>query len=187
MSVAEKLMTAREFGSLRDAGQRTELVRGRIVPANPPKRKHGKIVFAIARIVGNYVEENDLGHWFGDAGVVTERDPDTVRGPDAAFVSYRRIPRETDDDEYTEIAPELVFEVFSPSDRWVDMLDKVAEYLRAGTDVVCVVVPATKSIQLHRADAPPTTLTHGDDFEVPDILPGFRCRVADFFSHQANK
>jgi Uma2 family endonuclease len=187
MSIAEKLMTAREFGELVDGGLRTELVRGRIVEMNPPKRKHGKIVFAIARVVGDFVEANDLGHWFGESGVVTERDPDTVRGPDAAFASYSRIPRDADDDEYCDVAPELVFEVFSPTNRWVDVLSKVAEYLTAGVNVVCVVVPSTRTVQLHRVDSPPVTLAEGDAFELPDILPGFRCQVADFFPRQPQK
>jgi Uma2 family endonuclease len=187
MSIAEHLTTAREFANLVDGGRRTELVRGRIVPMNPPKRKHGKIVFRIARIVGDFVESNDLGHWFGESGVVTEHDPDTVRGPDAAFASYSRIPRDADDDEYCDVAPELVFEVFSPTDRWVDVLGKVAEYLRAGVNVVCVVVPSIREVQLHRADSPPMTLATTDTFELPEILPGFRCQVADFFPRQSKK
>lgn len=180
MSIAEKLMTAAEFGELNDP-RRTELVRGRIVEITPPKPTHGRIVFAIARVVGAFIEQQDLGRWFGEAGVITERDPDSVRAPDAAFVSYARIPREANDDQYCDAAPELVFEVFSPTDRWTSVLDKVAEYLRAGTDVVCVVVPANRSVQLHSADRPAVTLVDMDSFELPDILPGFRCQVADFF------
>jgi Uma2 family endonuclease len=182
MPIAEKktLLTAAEFAECRD-NRRTELIRGRIVEMTPPKPTHGRIVFAIARIVGAFIEEHDLGRWFGEAGVITERDPDTVRGPDAAFASYSRIPREASDDEYCDVAPELIFEVFSPTDRWIDVLDKVAEYLRAGTTVVCVVVPSTRTLQLHRAESPPTTLAESESLELPDILPGFRCQVADFF------
>lgn len=183
MSIAENLMTAVEFAELND-DRRTELVRGRIVAMTPPKPTHGKIVFNIARIVGGFIFERDLGHWFGEAGVITEHDPDSVRAPEAAFASYKRMPRDADGNQYVDVAPELVFEVFSPTDRWVDVVDKVAEYLRAGVNVVCVVVPATRSIQLHRADAPPVTLAEHDSFELPDILPGFRCQVADFFPRQ---
>ena len=186
MSIAEKLMTADEFAELVD-DRRTELVRGRIVEMTPPKPLHGTIVFNIARIVGGFVVENDLGHWFGDAGVVTEHDPDSVRAPDAAFISYKRLPSDADSNRYVEVAPELVFEVFSPTDRWIDVLDKVAEYLRAGTTVVCVVVPPARSLQIHRADSAPVTLSDSDAFDVSDILPGFRCRVADFFPRQTKK
>ena len=180
MSIAEKFITAAEFAELND-DRRTELVRGRVIEMTPPKPKHGKIVFNIARVVGGFIFEHDLGHWFGDAGIITERDPDSVRGPDAAFVSFGRLPRDADDSHYVDVAPELVFEVFSPNDRWVDLLDKVAEYLRAGSTVVCVVVPSSRTIQLHRIDGPPETLSESDAFELTNILPGFRCQVADFF------
>jgi Uma2 family endonuclease len=186
MSIAEKLTTADEFAELHD-DRRTELVRGRIIEMTPPKPTHGKILFNIARIVGGFIFERDLGHWFGEAGIITERDPDSVRAPDAAFVSYNRLPRDDDGNRYVDVAPELVFEVFSPTDRWPDVLDKVAEYLRAGTNVVCVVVPSTRSLQLHRVDGPPITLTEADGFELPEILPGFRCQVADFFPRQSKK
>jgi Uma2 family endonuclease len=186
MSIAEKLTTAKEFAELQDE-RRTELLRGRVVEMTPPKPKHGKIVFHIARIVGGFIFEHDLGHWFGEAGLITEHDPDSVRAPDAAYISYGRLPRDADDNRYLDVAPELVFEVFSPTDRWVDVLDKVAEYLRAGVNVVCVVVPSTRSVQLHRADGEPTTLTEADLFELPDILPGFRCQVAEFFPRQPHK
>jgi Uma2 family endonuclease len=186
VSIAEKLMTAAEFEELND-DRRTELVRGRVVEMTPPKPTHGRIVFAIARIVGQFIEQHDLGRWFGEAGVITERDPDSVRALDAAFVSYARLPRDASDDHYSDVAPELVFEVFSPTDRWVEVLDKVAEYLRAGTIVVCIVVPSTRSIQLHRAETPAITLTESDCFELSDILPGFRCQVADFFPRQPQK
>jgi len=180
MSIAKRLVTAVEFAEMVD-DRRTELVRGRIIELTPPKPKHGRIVFAIARIVGGFIEDHDLGRWFGESGVITERDPDSVRAPDAAFISYARLPREADDAQYSPVSPDLAFEVISPSDRWVDVLDKVAEYLRAGTSVVCVVVPSNRTMQLHRADCDLVTLRESDSFELPDILPGFRCNVADFF------
>lgn len=180
MSIAEKLVTAEEFEEMVD-DRRTELVRGRIIELTPPMPKHGRIVFAIARIVGRFIEDHDLGRWFGEAGVITERDPDSVRAPDAAFISYARLPRDADDGRYSPVSPDIAFEVISPSDRWVDVLDKVAEYLRAGTLVVCVVVPSMRTVQLHRADGDPVTLNESDTFELQDILPGFRCHVADFF------
>jgi Uma2 family endonuclease len=186
MSIASKPLTAADFAQLPAEGREFELVRGELVEMNRPKPRHGKILFRIARVVGEYVEDRDLGHWFGgDAGIVTEQDPDTVRGPDAAFASYQRIPREADDEHYFLVAPELVFEVLSPSDRWVNVLDKVSEYLHAGVNVVCLVDPRTRSVQLHRAETTPVTLAETDDFELSDILPGFSCPVMKFFPRQS--
>src|SRR5258707_14195736 len=93
MATAEAFLTAEEYALL-DNGQPTELVRGRIVPMNPPYPWHGYVCSKLSRILGNYVEEHDLGRVMSnDSGVVTERGPDTVRGADVAFYSYDRLPK----------------------------------------------------------------------------------------------
>ena len=89
-----ELMTAEEFLHLNDGGAYTELVRGRIVEMNRPYTAHGYFLARIIFLFQQFVHEHDMGRVVGgDAGVVTERNPDTVRGPDIAFYSYERIPR----------------------------------------------------------------------------------------------
>ena len=89
-----RLVTAEEYLRQPDNGVPSELVRGRIVKMNRPFTAHGYFCSVVDRLVGNHVADNDLGRVVcNDAGVVTERDPDTVRGPDVAFYSYDRAPR----------------------------------------------------------------------------------------------
>ena len=85
-SVPQPLLTAEEFGRRPDPGYPEELVRGRIVRMPPPNRRHGQVCSRVVRVLGAYVDEQDLGHVLSnDSGVITERGPDTVRGPDVAF------------------------------------------------------------------------------------------------------
>ncbi|MGZ9126103.1 MAG: Uma2 family endonuclease, partial [Candidatus Binatia bacterium] len=77
--------------------------------------------------------------------------------------------------------PELVFEILSEDDRWSEVNSKIEEYLRAGIDTVCVLEPETRMTHLHRRAGSPSILHHTDTLEFPDILPGFRCQVADLF------
>ncbi|MHB1561595.1 MAG: Uma2 family endonuclease, partial [Isosphaeraceae bacterium] len=94
MATAELTMTAREFGLRPDPGHPEELVRGRIVAMPPPDRRHGKVCTRSTGILDQFVTEHDLGHVLSnDSGVITERDPDTVRGADVAYYSYARLPR----------------------------------------------------------------------------------------------
>src|SRR5262249_5735735 len=89
MTVAEALLTAAEFRQLPDDGQRRELVRGKVVVMNVPAPRHGQICVKVVRILGRFLDAHDLGHLVSnDSGVVTERDPDTVRGADVSFYSY---------------------------------------------------------------------------------------------------
>ena len=187
MSIVDKLLTVEEFSLLPDDGSKHELVQGKLVEMNIPRPRHGKIIFAIARVVGNFIEAQDLGHWFGDAGVVTERNPASVRGPDAAFTSFARLPRDADDDDYFTVPPDLVFEVMSPSERWPAVIDKVSEYLRSGVRIVCIVDPVTTSLQLHTLDKASVTLSRDDVFSVPEVLPGFSCPVTELFPQKSRR
>jgi Uma2 family endonuclease len=176
------LLTIEEYAKLPSDGPETELVRGRVVPVRPTFPYHGLICNRIGRILGNFAEENGLG-WVlsNDAGVVTERDPDTMRGPDVAFYSYSRIPKGPfPQGIYLTVAPELVFEVRSASDRWPKVLAKMAEYLDAGVSVVCIVDPESQTVQIYR-NALPETLDADDELTFPDVLPGFRVPVRRFF------
>ena len=83
MATATQLITAEEYARLPDRGVPTELVRGEVITMNPPYVRHGQLCSKLDRIVGSYVDDHDLGHVVcNDAGIVTERDPDTVRGGD---------------------------------------------------------------------------------------------------------
>jgi Uma2 family endonuclease len=181
-AAAPILMTAAEFARRPDPGYPEELVRGRIVPMPPPTRRHGQICSKSVRIFGNFAEEYDLGQVLSnDSGVITEQGPDTVRGPDVAFYSYNRIPRGPLPADYGEVAPELVVEVRSPSDRWPKILTKIAEFLNAGVLAVVVLDDESRSAHLSLADRAPRLLGPDDVLEVPEILPGFAVAVRRFF------
>lgn len=85
----EPLLTIEEFARLPDPGYPVELVRGRIVRMNPPRPYHGWICSNVAGILREHVRAHDLGYVLSnDSGVITHRNPDTLRGADVAFYSY---------------------------------------------------------------------------------------------------
>ena len=181
--LADRLMTAQEFFLLPDDGIPRELVRGRIVTMNVPAPRHGYYCGRISRLLGNFVEdESDLGRVVtNDSGVITERDPDTVRGPDVSYFSYERLPRGPIPDGYLDVVPDAAFEVRSPSDHWARTLARVQELLDAGVKVVCVLDPRTESITVFTSDNPPQTLYKGDNLSLPTVLPGFELPVSRIF------
>src|SRR5271170_3298337 len=129
MATAElvELMTAEEFGRRPDPGYPEELVRGRVVAMSVPDRRHGYVCSRVARLFGNFVDERDIGRVMcNDSGVITERDPDTVRGANVAYYSYSRLPKGKLPAGIGPEVPELIVEVCSENDRWVEILDKVA-------------------------------------------------------------
>ena len=182
-AIAERLLTAEEFGLLPDDGTPKELVRGRVAPMNIPTPRHGQICAKVVRIVGNFAEEHGLGHVVGnDSGVVTARGPDTVRNADAAFYSYGRVPPGPFPRGYLAVAPELIFEVRSPTDRWRKILTKVAEYLNAGVGVVCVLDDISETAHVYTDDEPVRVLTADQVLALPGVLPDFQVEVGHFFA-----
>lgn len=182
MATAEKLLTADEYFLQPDAGQPTELIRGKIVPVSTPDARHGPICSRIVHFVGNHVGQRQLGHMVSDgAGLITERDPDTVRRMDVAFFSDRQIPSGPPREGPLAVAPKLVFNVLSAADRWREVLAKVAAFLNAGAEVVCVLDPGTQTAHVFDADLPARALGLGEDLAFPEILGDWRVPVYRFF------
>jgi Uma2 family endonuclease len=182
MATAEALMTAKEFGQRPDPGHPQELVQGRIVDMPPPDRRHGYVCCQACYLLRQFLDQHDLGRVMtNDSGVITERDPDTVRGADVAFYSYARLPRGPLPTGYGPEVPELVVEVRSSSDRWRDILEKVTEYLKAGVLVVVVLDPEHQVAHVFGADDAPRTLESSEELLLPGVVEGFSVRVGRFF------
>ena len=182
MATATEPMTAEEFATRPDPGYPEELVQGRIVSMPPATPRHGKVCGETHFILRSHAGPHDLGHVLSnDSGVVTGRDPDTVRGADISFYSYAKIPKGKFPRGYLNIVPDLVVEVRSDDDRWRDILAKVHEYLDAGVKVVIVLDPDPERAHIFRPDQAPRDLGPDDELTVPDLLGDFRVAVRRFF------
>jgi Uma2 family endonuclease len=183
MATVEKLLTAEEYRLTPDTGQPTELVRGKIVPLNMPSPRHGQICARVVRFLGDYVESHDLGHVVSnDSGILTQHDPDSVRGADVAYYRYARVPRGPFPEGYLPVAPELVFEVRFPGDRWKEILAKVVEYLDAGVLAVCVLDPGTQTARVYSEDQPEQRFTAEEELVVSEVLSDWRVPVGRLFA-----
>ena len=182
-TATQVLLTAEEFARRPDPGYPEELVKGRIVRHASPKPYQGYVCGNVASLVGSHAKTYGLGSIVSnDAGVITERGPDTVRGADVAFYSYNRVPKGTlPREKYLDVVPELVFEVLSPDDRWPKVMAKVVEYLDAGVGVVCVLDPGRRNLYLYEGEEPVRILSEDDEFSLPALLGEFRVAVRDFF------
>lgn len=182
MATATQLLTAEEQARLPDRGVPTELVRGEVIELNQPFPRQAQVCNRIGRIVGDDADEHDLGQVLSnDAGIVTERHPDTVRGGDVSFISYAKVPKGPLPNDDLPAPPELVFDVLSEHERWPNVLAKVAEYLQIGVEVVWIVDPRQATVRLYFADEPEIVLRGDDALTFPKQLPGFAVRVKRLF------
>lgn len=141
---------------------------------------HGEITAVLGAMLVAYVRPRRLGRVFGsDAGVLLERNPDTVREPDVAYVAAERLPPDAAVSGYCPVVPDLVVEIVSPSDGAAATDDKAEMWLRYGVRAALVVNPETLAISIRRPHRPAVVLTIDDTLELDDILPGFACPVRD--------
>ena len=176
-------MTAEQLLQLPSGRWRYELVEGALRQMTPAGRAHGRIAARVGTSLGAFVDRHHLGETYAaETGFVLRRAPDTVRAPDASFVSADRLGALAPSAEgYLEGAPDLAVEVLSPSDQPRDVRRKVADWLSAGCRAVVVLDPRRGSALVYRSDRPVQTLAAGAELSVPDVVPGWSVRVSDLF------
>ena len=160
-----------------------ELVEGEIVEMSLPNGEHGEILSLSAARIVNHVYDNKLGRVAtGDAGFILERNPDgrdTVRGMDLAFISKSKAPAPLPN-AFLEFAPDLAVEVISPSNEAADIHRKIRQLLAAGTTLVWIVYPTTRTVEVH-SHSGAATLEGDDALSGGDVLPGFEVPVREIF------
>ncbi len=182
-TVATKPMTAEEFFLTEEPEPgRYELVKGEIVFMPPPGLRHGEVQMNVGFAIRTYLMANRIGRVVTESGAIIERDPDTVRGPDVSYYSRERMPLDLEVIAYHDNPPDLVAEVVSPYDTKKELKAKVKEYLAAGVRVVWVVHPRDRTVTVFTAPRKSTVLEADAILTAEDVLPGFRCPVADFFA-----
>ncbi len=175
MNAEELLRRSAEIG-------RAEIRRGELIRMGPSGARHGKVTVRAGRRLDEFVQSRRLGEVFGaETGFILERDPDTVRGADAAFVSAARLPGGEIPAGFFPGAPDLAVEVLSPDDRASEVEEKVGEYLHAGARAVWVLNPKTRSLTTYAPGGVARLLGPDDVLDGGEVLPGFSIRVAEFF------
>jgi Uma2 family endonuclease len=180
-ATSPKLLTADEFWLLPARGECRELRRGIAVVMNPSGFRHSEVCGNLFHHLGHFVRERQLGRLLpAGNGILVERHPDTVRAADLAYYSFERVPKGQSPTGPAANAPEIVFEIASPTNTRTEIALKTGEFLRAGVKVVCVVDPQFGTVNLHYADRP-STLLKGDDSLTFDELRDFQLPVRLLF------
>ena len=178
----EKLLTADDLLHLDSGRIRGELIQGALCETMPTGVRHGHIVVNLTMLLGGFIKPRRFG-WIlaSEVGFLLERDPDTVRAPDIAYISASRLPLDADVPGYFEGAPDLAIEIISPSDRPRELYHKARMWISFGAPLVWVVDPENRAIEVHRPNQPVMHLAENDTLDGSETLPGFSCPVRDVF------
>lgn len=179
--VTHARLTVEEFDRIaalpENADKRLEFVAGEIVEL-VSNNYCSELAITIAAEIKVHVKHNGLGPVTGADGgyrVFGER-----YIPDVAFISKAKQP-EPSYEAYNPQAPDLVVEVISPTDVQKEVLEKVANYLAAGT-VIWLVYPDTQEVKVFEPGRPVKTVTRDGILDGGSVLPGFKLPLSNIFS-----
>ena len=180
---AVQATTAEQLALLPDTGMRYELVQGELQMMSPAGHLHGRIAMRLGSLLEDHVRRLRLGTVYAaETGFLLSREPDTVRAPDVAFVSKGRLAGLEDSEGYLPLAPDLVGEVVSPSDTFTQVEEKAMVWLAAGTRLVLVADPGTRTVRLYRSDGHITIRREQEKIDVGDVVRDWTFIAGDVFS-----
>ena len=179
--VATRQMSVEEFEATSFEG-RWELIDGEVIEMSPSSDVSSSIGLTIGAILWAHVRPNRLGRLYGaDAGFVIFPERPTVRVPDVAFVRADRAPQGEARKHFPRLAPDLVVEVLSPTDRISDVVAKIEKYQKAVLPLIWLVDPEKMIVTVIAAGKATAVLTANDALDGGDIIPGFSVAVSEFF------
>ncbi len=176
-------ITSEELLGMPDDGFRYELVKGELHKMPPAGSEHGYVAINIGTTLNSHVRANELGRVYAaETGFKLASDPDTVRAPDAAFVSRERVEKAGRVAGFWPGAPDLAVEVVSPGDTHAQVVEKALAWLEAGCRMVLVAEPERRTVTVYRSLDDIRMLTENDAIDGADVVPGWTLPVAEIFA-----
>jgi Uma2 family endonuclease len=176
-------ITSEELLNMPNDGFRYELVRGELRKMPPAGSEHGYVAINIGTSLNDHVRKNRLGRVYAaETGFKLTSDPDTVRAPDAAFVSRARVERVGRVAGFWPGAPDLAVEVISPGDTHAQVVEKAIAWLESGCRMVLAADPERRTVTVYRSLDDIHILTENGVIDGADVVPGWKLPVAEIFA-----
>jgi Uma2 family endonuclease len=174
------LMTIAEFDVLDEIeGVKQELIDGELVVTPSPMPRHNMVGSKLGSRLAIFVDEHKLGIVLWDQDYLVG---DDILNPDLAFI---RAERMIEKDHRPGWAPDLVVEIWSPSNqrKSQDLRHKSKRYLDGGAQAVWLLYPEAGIARIEKPGQKPQVLAveSGGKLEDQDLLPGFAITLADIF------
>lgn len=138
----------------------------------------------LARFLANFADE-DLGRVITEALFHLPAPINRDRRPDVAFVSYERWAKDRPMPATAnawDVVPNLATEVVSPTDSVEELEQKIAEYFRAGVELVWVVHPTRSKVHVYESPTQIRVLSKNDELGGGSVVPGFKLALAELFT-----
>ncbi len=163
-----------------------ELVDGQLVE-RAMAQDSSEVEMNLAYLLKLVVTPNQLGWVYPSSscyrcfeGVTGDRD--RLRKPDVSFIAQGRLTVEDKRSSVLKTAPDLAVEVVSLNENVMELDEKISEYLGAGVKLVWVINPRAETVSIYRQDGSAARLNANGELSGEDVIPGFKCKVAELFA-----
>ncbi len=121
-----------------------------------------------------WTERDGSGFAFDSSTLFTLPDG-SKRSPDASWIRREKVENLSvrEQEGFAAITPDFVVELFSPSDSWQVLKEKMLDYMRNGVQLGWLIDPQRKRAQVYRPAQPVDTLENPASLTGDPILPGF--------------
>lgn len=188
MAVQQRLYDIDDFWQVvcdSDDDKHFELIEGAIIEMAPPGGEHGTIAGEVYHYFRLFDPQRKLGVPTVDAGYHPPTERNILLSPDAAFTLIERAPNPFPK-SWVPVMPDIAVEVQSPSNTLSELRRKAAIYLQNGTQLVWIVLPDQRGVEVCRLEAGGKVQTEfiGADGTLSGepVLPGFELELSKLFS-----
>ena len=127
-----------------------------------------------------FVLSRRLGAVFGADGMMKLR-PQLIRIPDVAYIRHSAADPKIPNQPVPAVAPTLAVEVLSDSNTPREIKRKIGEYFAAGTELVWIIDPDTRTAEVYTSPQGPRHIDIAGLLPGEPALPGFSLTMKDLF------
>jgi len=145
-----------------------------LIIMSPTNSETGRRNAKVNQRLSNWAEKDGTGECFDSSSGFTLPNG-AKRSPDAAWITKRRWNRLSKEERQTSapICPDFVIELRSPSDRLVDLEEKMREYISNSATLGWLLDPVDNCVVIYRPEQNPERIEAPTVISGDPVLPGF--------------
>ncbi len=150
--------------------------------APPPGFRHGYRIARVASLLHQYAYSNRVGRVAVTVGIIADETGESVQSSDVAFWSAEHLPFDQEPDDYSDVLPDLCIEIMSARSRRGEVRRKVSDFITRGVRMAWIIDLEERTLTVYRSPDEGRVLHETATLSGDDVLPGFLCKVMEFFS-----
>jgi len=156
--------------------------KGELIIMPPTGSMTGLRSAKILQRLANWADEVGSGLAFDSSTGFTLPDG-SKRSPDASWIRRERwnALSKKEQDGFAPLAPDFVIELWSPSDSWTLLQQKLLDYLNNGVRLAWLIDPEQRCVYIYRPDHSIELLENPSTVSAYPLLPGFEVDLREIY------